>query len=423
MKNIFNKVSLPLCAMLLLAGCSCSKDNDDSVKANITGGDVKLVTGAKDGAKKYSLQDVYDSLKSTYANDVAADKLIEIVGDLVLFADDKDGTWKARYDAKIEEKLEALVNDGNYKLNGKFNEELLKITLNSQVYNVTCAVGEDLTPKVDGLDCDYSTYVQKVLKVSVIEELLKEKYIYDKVLEDKENLFATKKVRLVEYLTIDSTNADALDFVHEWVGKLADDETVTLAKIAEAWEDKLIADLDEQKAKIGTNQDANGSIMKDFTNGYLYSVGEGYKLKKEAIENASYFESTIITNDSKDILNSTLTGRILSDNIIVETGTTNKSYEIKGNHYVVNPLADANINERDIVIKDTTNNKYYLIRVDIVTKTSSNAYDGIKVMAKNNTLVSDYLNYYLEKNKDSISIHDEEVYEYLKTLYPTIFAD
>ena len=243
-------------------------------------------------------------------------------------------------------------------------------------------------------------------------------------MEEKENLFSTKKVRLVEYLTIDSTNEDALDFIHEWVEKLSEENsTVTLEKIAEEWEKKLIADLVEKRDSIGKNKDANGAIMKDFTNGYKYSVQEGFEIKEKAIKDASYFESAIITNDKKDILNSTLVSRILSDNIVVETGTTNKSYEINGKHYVVNPLADANINERDIVIKDTTNNKYYLIRVEVVTKTSADEYRGIEVMAQNNTLVSDYLNYYLEQNKDSISVHDEEVYEYLKTLYPTIFAD
>ena len=427
MKKIFSKASLPLCAMLLLAGCSCSKDNNDSIKANIGDGEAALVTGQKDAAKAYSLQDVYDSLKATSANELVADKLVEIIGDLVLFTDDKAGeTWESRYDAKIEEKLKALVNNDSYKLNGKFNEELLKITLNSQLYNVTCTVGEDLTPGegLEELTCDYSNYIQKALRVETIEELLKEKYIYDKVLEEKENLFSTKKVRLVEYLTIDSTNEDALDFIHEWVEKLSEENsTVTLEKIAEEWEKKLIADLVEKRDSIGKNKDANGAIMKDFTNGYKYSVQEGFEIKEKAIKDASYFESAIITNDKKDILNSTLVSRILSDNIVVETGTTNKSYEINGKHYVVNPLADANINERDIVIKDTTNNKYYLIRVEVVTKTSADEYRGIEVMAQNNTLVSDYLNYYLEQNKDSISVHDEEVYEYLKTLYPTIFAD
>ena len=424
MKKIFKNLSLPLCAVLFAAGCSCSNEPDDMIKAGISYGNESLVTGAKDTVKNYDLKELYDDLKSNSANDIAADKLIEIIADIVLFSDANDKTWENRYNDKIKEKLEVLVKDSKYQLNGEFSEELLKISLNSQIYTVTCPSSTDATPEIEELTCDYTTYIQKVLKPEAIQELLKEKYVYDEVLKEKTNLFTNKKMRLVEYISIDSTHEDALDFIHEKTGELAaENSTVNLEKIAQEWEAKLISDLQEKRDKIGTTLDANGSIMKDFTNGYTYSVEEGFQVKKSAIEDTDYFYSTIITSDSNDILNSSLVSRILSDNIIVENGSTNKSYSINGSHYVVNPLADANINERDIVIKDTTNNKYYLIKVEKVTENSANAYDGVKVLAQNTTLVSNYLNYYLEQNKDSISVHDEEVYEYLKTLYPTIFTE
>ena len=73
MKKTFKNLSLPLCAILLLAGCSCNKDVDDLVKADITGGKTQLVTGAKDDAKVYSLQDIYNELKKSAANEVVAD--------------------------------------------------------------------------------------------------------------------------------------------------------------------------------------------------------------------------------------------------------------------------------------------------------------------------------------------------------------
>ena len=424
MKKIFKNLSLPLCAVLFAAGCSCSNEPDDMIKAGISYGNESLVTGAKDTVKNYDLKELYDDLKSNSANDIAADKLIEIIADIVLFSDANDKTWENRYNDKIKEKLEVLVKDSKYQLNGEFSEELLKISLNSQIYTVTCPSSTDATPEIEELTCDYTTYIQKVLKPEAIQELLKEQYVYDEVLKEKTNLFTNKKMRLVEYISIDSTHEDALDFIHEKIGELAaENSTVNLEKIAQEWEAKLISDLQEKRDKIGTTLDANGSIMKDFTNGYTYSVEEGFQVKKSAIEDTDYFYSTIITSDSNDILNSSLVSRILSDNIIVENGSTNKSYSINGSHYVVNPLADANINERDIVIKDTTNNKYYLIKVEKVTENSTNAYDGVKVLAQNTTLVSNYLNYYLEQNKDSISVHDEEVYEYLKTLYPTIFTE
>ena len=44
-------------------------------------------------------------------------------------------------------------------------------------------------------------------------------------------------------------------------------------------------------------------------------------------------------------------------------------------------------------------------------------------MAKNTTLVSDSLEYYLEQYKDQIGVHDEEIYNYLKAQYEDIFVD
>ena len=50
-------------------------------------------------------------------------------------------------------------------------------------------------------------------------------------------------------------------------------------------------------------------------------------------------------------------------------------------------------------------------------------YDAVKVLSTNTSLVGNSLNYYLEKYKDSISVHDEEIYVYLKTQYSDIFVD
>lgn len=421
MKKIRRGLGLSLCAVLLLAGCSCSNEEDSSVKANISNGDVKLVTGAGEDAKVYDLQAVYDQLKSTAANEVVADKLIEILGDNILFSDANDPTWKTRYDAKVIEKLEAMTKESAYMLNGEFSEELLKTTLNYQLYDITCTDGEDLTDGVESLKCDYTNYVNKALKVDIINELLKEKYVYDEVLKNKTNLFTSKKVRYVEYLAIDSSNEDAQKFIEEAIEKLiAENSTETLKTIAESWEAKLVADLTKKYETLNTSEDASGSTMQDFTNSYTYDPSVGYEIKKKAIEDVNYYEESIVTSDNKGILNTTLIERILSENIVKEN-VSDKTHKINGKYYVVNPLADSSIDEKDIIIK--ADGKYYLISVEVLTKESDRSYEAVKVLATNSTLVNEYLNYYLEQSKEIISVHDEEVYEYLKTLYPTIFVD
>lgn len=418
MKKIIKSLSASLCAILLLAGCS--KENND-VKANISNGEENFVSGLKENVDSFTLEDVYNELKSSSANETVANKLIELLGDKLLLS---DTTWKSRYDSKIVEKLVDLTENTAYFRDDKFDEELLVSTLNSQLYSVVCPQGTDGTLEVEALKCDYTNYINKALKVSVIDELLKEKYVYDKVFVDKTNILSSKKTRLVEYLAISSSETGASSFMDSAVEKLSkENSTETLETIAKAWEDKLIADLLEKYNKIGTKNDANGSIMSEFTGGYAYDKAKGLEEKKQAIYDVDYYYSQIVTSDNSNILTTTLVERILSENILSDTA--GKTIKINNSYYVVNPLADSNVNETDIIVKDSSNSLYYLVKVTVIDKDSEDLlkYDAVKVLAKNTTLVSDYLNYYLEQNKNEISIHDEEVYEYLKTLYPTIFVD
>ena len=223
MKKNGKILGLSLCAVLLLAGCSCKKNDDDnSVKANINNGSETIASGLKEGTVNITLQTLYDDLKSQMGNEKAAEKLLKIVAETIK----SDAKWAARYDAKMEEKLLSLVEDANFKVNGVFNEELLVKTLNSQLYNVTCT-NNTYGPSYDNgeideyLLCDYSDYKAKALDLEVLTELLNEKYVYDKVLKDKTNLLTTKKARLVEYISISNSADYSFDFITEAVEKLA----------------------------------------------------------------------------------------------------------------------------------------------------------------------------------------------------------
>jgi hypothetical protein len=99
-KRMFKGLGLSLCAMLLLAGCSCKKE-DPSTKANINNPSAEIVSGLKDGVDSITLQKLYDDLKASKGNEVAATKLMKIVADIVL----SEQVWKDRYDAKVAEKL------------------------------------------------------------------------------------------------------------------------------------------------------------------------------------------------------------------------------------------------------------------------------------------------------------------------------
>lgn len=437
MKKFIKGTGLSLCAMLLLAGCSNGGDND--TKANISNPDDVIASGLKDGVKSVTLQQLYDDLKSSKGNEIAANKLVEIIGDLVIL---NDPVWKPRYDAKIAEKLKDLEKDASYQVNGVFSEELLVKTLNSKLYNVTCAnntYGPTYNQKGEIENyriCDYSNYTEKALKLSVLTELINEKYVYEKIMKvDGKDILATKKARLVEYVAINYSSDDSSDkyldtedevisFIKEKIAELAKENSqLTLKDIADAWVAREIAEIGEKALKIGTKEDAKGALLEDFTGNFSYSVDIGQKKMEQAVYDTKYYDSVVITNDSKDILNTTLVERILSENVL--TATANKTIEINGSYYLIAPRAYENATSSDIRIKDSANSKYYIVKVDVIKNDSStaNVYEAVKVLAKNTTLVSDSLEYYLEQYKEDISVHDEEIYNYLKTQYEDIFVD
>lgn len=432
MKKMLKTIGLSLCTIMALTGCSCKKDETVSTKANITNGSENIVSGLKEDTKSITLQELYDDLKSSVGNEAAADKLLQIIGNLVL----TDQTWKDRYDAKAEEKLLQLAKDTTYQVDGYFDEELLVKALKAELYNITCENNEYGPIYKDGTNvevekymvCDYSDYVEKNLKVEILTELLNEKYVYDKVMVDKSDILSTKKARIVEYIAIDysSDDEEELDaFITQSVKDLAADaSTTTLESIKDAWENKKLEDLMEKYNKIGTKNDANGAILSEFTGGYLYSKEEGLKIAKEKIYANEYYNEVVITSDSNAILTEDLVSRLLNENILSETAK--RTIKINGSYYLLAPWAGtANIKTSDIRIKDTTNSKYYLVKVDVINNDSSDElkYEAVKVLATNSSLVSDSINYYLEQYKNEISVHDDEVYAYLKTQYGNIFVD
>lgn len=428
-KKMFKGLGLSLCAMLLLAGCSCKKDDSDT-KANINNPSSEILSGLKDGIDSITLQKLYDDLKAANGNTVAANKLLEIVSNIVL----SDQTWKDRYDAKVEEKLSALTKSDDYKTNGVFDEELLVKTLRTQTYNITCTnntygptYDEDGEVE-DYMVCDYSDYIEKAVKLTALRELLNEKYVYDKVMVDKTNILSTKKARLVEYIALGYTSDDEEDEVIAHIVEAikdlsAENSEVTLKDIADAWTQEQIDNLEEEYNKLYTSDDSNGSIMQDFTDGYTRLPEEGLKVKKQEIYNTVNYDEVVITSDSSSILNSTLVERLLSENVL--TANAKKTIEINGSYYLVAPWAGNSIDSSDIRIKDSTNSKYYIVKVDVINNesTADMIYEAVKVLATNTSLVSDSVNYYLDQNKNNIRIYDEEIYNYLKTQYKDIFVD
>ena len=429
MKRSFKVLGLSLCAALMFLGCGCSKD-DNKVTVGVTDGDKNIVDGLSEGVKNVTVQQLFDDLKEQYGNDYAANKLIEIIANKVL----SNETWLTRYNKKIDDKLMELVEKKEYADNkGNFDEKRLVMDLQSKLYKITSDDETVYGPVVEdgetiNLTWDYSDYINKELRLDVLQELLNEKYIYDEVLENNSNILTSKDARVVEYIAISSEEDDAWEFLNTWSEKLIAGEA-TLKDIETEWKKKLSQNIIDEFEKIGTSEDGDGSILDDFTNEYAYTKEVGKELKLKEVEDKEYYHDVVITSDSNDILYSTLVERIQSDNVLEDSAY--KTVDIHGSRYVVSPLAGSNVSKNDIRITDTENKLYYIIKVDVFDKLEdvqevekdSKTYRAVEVLAKNSNLVSDSLNYYLEQYKTDISVHDEEIYNYLSIRFKDIFVD
>ena len=84
---------------------------------------------------------------------------------------------------------------------------------------------------------------------------------------------------------------------------------------------------------------------------------------------------------------------------------------MNNSYYLVAPWAGNNITSSDMRIKDSSNSKYYIIKVDVINKDTTDAdavYEAVKVLAKNTTLVSDSVKYYLEKSHINKDVKNED---------------
>ena len=435
-KNGLKVLSLSiLLSTLCIAGCSC--DNGKPNVAEIT--DADILSGLTDDASDLSLLDIYNAM---IANDVgskaAADKLVDIVGSTVL--DLEKDPWKTKYNTMVEEKLEELKNSDEYQVNGKFDEELFVLAMKKDGYNVT----KD----------DYSDLINKKFKVEIISTLLKQKYIKDVTLKDSKNVVNTKKIRDVEYLTVSSSiESDYDDYT---VDNNGEEEKVEINvrnfmrsirdEIAAAVANSTIEDIDftdyadrlKEELKAAVNgeyqkiidgaKDYSQELAAEYTANYTRTLEEGLKEKIKAVEDLEFNFDKVISSDSENasVVSTTITNRLL--NLSNPENETKRAVKIGDWYYLVSANAGATVDANDVLLTETGDSgsyTYSIVRFKVINADnySANENDVIEILAGSSTLATGAVSHYLEQYKNTITIHDDAVNEYLKKLYPDVFTD
>lgn len=425
-----------LLSTLFLAGCSCNKDDEIKNVSRITNSDAAIASLNGVDVSGYTMLDVYNALAAADSGNTAvANKLAEIVANEVLELDKPGSIWKPRYDAIVAEKLKELAESQEYKFNGKFSERLLQNALNYQGYEITCTAGNYGT--TDDLECDYTDYINKVIKPEALSILLKQKYIQDKTLKDREDLLTSKKIRDVEYFTVSSsldktyTDLNVRDFMRELRDDIADGTVVDFSSAVTNLKDKMEEIVDKEYAKIGTKDDYSQSIFASYTNNYTQDKSVGYNNKINTINDSKFVFAKWIGADSEvsSIVSESITSAVLAISDPTSDAFARRVVKIGDYYYLVNQNAGLNVDKKDILLSessDASTYTYSIVRFRVInseTTDQNDIYKAIELLAKESTLGNKALAYYLEEKKDAISVYDDDIKAYLSALYPDVFAE
>ncbi len=426
MKKI-SKIILTIMMIFLVGGCN--KDEEVAkLNANPTGNDSSLVNNAGAGVNVGTLNALYQDLRDQDGGIYATKKIFDIIAELELdLVNDEELT--AVYEERVQKKLSEFTENNKYFVNGVFSEELLVRDLTLKLYDINCDDGygpiyNESGEKIETyLVCDYSDYVEKVVKSKVMTTLLSEKYIKEVLMENQPSLLTNKKLRHVEYFTLpyDSANSDALDFMTAAIAKIVSGKTFN--DLADDWYATKIAKINEDYAKIGTEDDKDFALYYDFAyDGTNYrTVEEGLLAKKREVYADKLVHDFIINVDcNKSLLplSPNLLELILNKDVL-----TAKTFKIGNDYYLVSPLVTGTPDANDIIVFDSAKSQYVFVKVRVLDEESPEGDIKLAVekLAYNQVLIKNYFTHYLGEYK--VSIHDEDLHNYLKEKYPTIFAD
>ena len=441
-KNGFKILSISLLlSSLCLAGCSCSneKPNVSEIK------DGNILSGLTKDASDYSLLDIYNAvIASDAGNKAVANKLVDIVATTILKVDDgtAEGSKKEEYDALVDEKVKELKKDSKYFVNGKFSEELFLISLQAEGYE------------------DEADYIDKVIRVEVLSKLLKERYIAEETLKNSKAVVTNKKIREVEYISVSSSiestykdykvtetdendketkvdlEVDARDFMRDVRKKIVDafeakkvtDEDIDFAQYASVIKTVLEGAIDAEAAKIKNAEDYSQELAAKYTANYTRSVEDGVKERYKEIEDLVFNKTEVISSDSDKsaIVSETITNRLL--NLEDPEKESKRAIKIGDWYYLVSLNAGTTVDVNDILLTETSDSSTYtysIVRFKVVNADNYEQNKDIvhKVLAEKSTLANTAVSHYLKQYKNNITINDDVVYAYLKTLYPDVFTD
>lgn len=458
---------------LLLTSC-----NSSSSKKNYPTNASDKIVDVNDNPYN-SYEKFYDAVNN---GDTVASKVLDKI--LLGIADEKmndtttadwiDPDWLKEQE---EQYLIDAVSSGTYDKDYKFNEEKYVASLTKNLYNVTCpaegankdyVITSDST-YADIFKCDYSEYIEKVVKPSILKKRLISDYIYN---ESYSSIGSTnaRKVKLIAISDSTDKPGMAAKLVKYFVKNYIDTETPldgegNLEVLGRLWRgidikesdgttldtlhtlgittlnDKI--DEDVTKIDLSDKDKTDLNLESKYTGSYTYSLAKGIELARNSLRKEDYItEGYYLKSNGLSSLPSELKSRIFTSNYNIDSSSTKKDVTVtmkNGKRYLTSPLTESNSTDADsVVYYDSSSKTYYIVEInDVITNSAleRKSDDSEEVAASKKaralevayemTTTSNYEKnstvHYLKNAK--LSYHDEDVYNYIKTNYPDVFEE
>ncbi|MBQ9730694.1 MAG: hypothetical protein IJV94_01045 [Bacilli bacterium] len=382
---------------------------------------------------------------------------------------------KKRLAEKVKEKLNSYYTAA-YKSNGLFDERLLANSLRLSGYNIELPENYYRETKdsllkygnlADKLKGDYSELIEEKLLKDIYIELLKEEYI---ITQHPEYLKSTQtssetaysaysKVKYVEYFSYTPAKSSDANKINEQLEKTLNSVLETKnkmsgdAKLVTKNEFKLLVtgqfepvvrkyeleNLDKEFAKIDYKHPTDDylniydqkekeklskaevseaeTLINSYSNNGSYSIYDGYDLKQLSINSKKYYNDAVVSTKSSTIINTSIDGKLkLANDKLADALTENGFLDYYNND---NPLFKLDGTYYIVRVETIYNHKYVKATKESLSSSDEALLDAVELLATHSSYTSNTIKFYLDQfyEAEKLTLHNEEVYEYLKATY------
>lgn len=471
-KRKFNSFGLLLLTVSTLVLTSCGSSTDKHFPVNKEDNIVNGIVGGDDIAYN-DFETFYESISggTTIEAKVLQDLLLKMAEKEVDISD-------ALLTEKIEESLLSDVNGGAYDTDYKFDEMRYVLSLRSNMYNIVCGTNDAnakkgivITPDMsysEVFGCDYSDYINRVVKPNIMRKFLVAKYIYDERYSSIGNTYS-RKVNIVKITDRTDAKGSAVRtiraFIDDYIANTdATEEERQLDNLARLWigdPTKLTAkdqaffarhpdlvtlngQIDEELAKIVLDDEitTDKTLESKYTNSYTYSVEKGEELARASLSRTDLMiDGYHLKSSGISSLPTAINNRVFSTNYTLNPDMTSESKDvttfINGHRYLTPSKVEDRSDLLDLIVHyDASTDSYFIVEIlDVITTAALEKLDSDSeevaaakkeramevayLLSDTSTYVSDSTVHWIKKA--NLSYSDQDFYDFILSSYPDVF--